>query len=107
MGEGGYDIPHPVTVAAEDTCSRRPTEFSAPTRLLGAQLVGHQDAQVAKRIDIASVALFDKLSVERLSDLDLSYSPPFGSPWDAVQISAQQWSRERAAALEGLLAADR
>jgi hypothetical protein len=31
MGQGRYDIPHPVTVAAEDNCSRRPTEFSAPT----------------------------------------------------------------------------
>jgi hypothetical protein len=33
VGEEGYDIPHSVRVAAEDTCSRRPTEFSAPTRM--------------------------------------------------------------------------
>jgi hypothetical protein len=31
------------------------------------------------------------LTVDRLSDLDLSYTPPFGSPWDAVQLAAQDW----------------
>jgi len=25
----------------------------------------------------------------------LSYTPPFGSPWDAVQAAAQAWVRER------------
>lgn len=63
-------------------------------RLLGAQIVGHRDAQVAKRIDIAAVALFDRTSVDRISDQDLSYTPPFGSPWDAVQVAAQAWSKE-------------
>jgi hypothetical protein len=28
-----------------------------------------------------------------LNDLDLSYTPPLGSPWDAIQMSAQAWSR--------------
>jgi hypothetical protein len=56
----------------------------------------------AKRVGIASVAMFEELAVERVSDLDLSYSPPFGSPWDAIQMAAQKWSRERAAVLEGL-----
>jgi hypothetical protein len=50
--------------------------------------------------------MFDELSVERVSDLDLSYSRPFGSPWDAIQMAAQEWSRERAAVLEGLMAAE-
>ena len=27
------------------------------------------------------------------SDLDLSYTPPLGSPWDAVQMAAQAWVR--------------
>jgi hypothetical protein len=30
--------------------------------------------------------------VDGLSDLDLSYAPPFGSPWDAIQLAAQAWS---------------
>ena len=30
----------------------------------------------------------------RLSDLDLSYTPPLGSPWEAVQMGAQTWLRE-------------
>ena len=28
------------------------------------------------------------------SDLDLSYTPPFGSPWDAIQLAAQTWTRQ-------------
>jgi hypothetical protein len=35
------------------------------------------------------------MTVEGLSDLDLSYTPPFGSPWDAVQMAAQTWTRHR------------
>jgi NADPH-dependent 2,4-dienoyl-CoA reductase/sulfur reductase-like enzyme len=45
-------------------------------RLLGAQLVGHQHAEVAKRIDIPASALFHQMTVDGLSDLDLSYTPP-------------------------------
>jgi NADPH-dependent 2,4-dienoyl-CoA reductase/sulfur reductase-like enzyme len=63
-------------------------------RLLGAQLLGDQRAQVAKRIDIPATALFHHMTVEGLSDLDLSYTPPFGSPWDAVQLAAQTWTRQ-------------
>jgi NADPH-dependent 2,4-dienoyl-CoA reductase/sulfur reductase-like enzyme len=60
-------------------------------RLLGAQIVGHHQAQVAKRIDIFASALYEGLSVEAVNDLDLSYTPPFGAPWDAVQVAAQEW----------------
>jgi hypothetical protein len=28
-----------------------------------------------------------------LNDLDLSYTPPLGSPWDAAQVGTQAWSR--------------
>lgn len=66
-------------------------------RLLGAQLVGHWQAQVAKRIDILAAALFHEMRVEELNDLDLSYTPPLGSPWDAVQSGAQAWTRQCAA----------
>jgi hypothetical protein len=29
--------------------------------------------------------------VVKVFDLDLSYTPPFSSPWDPVQMSAQAW----------------
>lgn len=60
-------------------------------RLLGAQLVGHWRAQVAKRADVFAAALFHGMSVDALSDLDLSYTPPLGSPWDPVQMAAEHW----------------
>jgi NADPH-dependent 2,4-dienoyl-CoA reductase/sulfur reductase-like enzyme len=60
-------------------------------RLLGMQLFGHKNAEVAKRVDIAATAIFHGMTVEGVSDLDLSYTPPLGSPWDAVQIGAQAW----------------
>jgi NADPH-dependent 2,4-dienoyl-CoA reductase/sulfur reductase-like enzyme len=64
-------------------------------RLLGLQLFGHRNAEVAKRIDIAATAIFNQSSVDAMSELDLSYSPPLGSPWDAVQMGAQAWVREQ------------
>ena len=65
----------------------------ATGRLLGVQLFGHKNAEIAKRIDIAATAIFHGMTVDAVSDLDLSYTPPLGSPWDAVQIGAQAWTR--------------
>ena len=62
-------------------------------RLLGVQLFGSKDAEIAKRVDIVATAIFHDMTVDGLSDLDLSYTPPLGSPWDAVQIGAQAWTR--------------
>ncbi|CAN5531788.1 FAD-dependent oxidoreductase [soil metagenome] len=61
--------------------------------LLGAQLVGRLGTETAKRVDIYATALFAGLTVDQISDLDLSYTPPLGSPWDAVQAATQAWSR--------------
>ena len=66
----------------------------ATGRLLGMQLFGHRHAEIAKRIDIAAAAIFHGMTVDGLSDLDLSYTPPLGSPWDAVQMGAQAWTRQ-------------
>ena len=63
-------------------------------RLLGMQLFGHKHAEIAKRIDIAATAIYNGMTVEGISDLDLSYTPPLGSPWEAVQMGAQAWNRE-------------
>jgi len=63
-------------------------------RLLGMQLFGHKHAEIAKRIDIAATAIYNGMTVGDISDLDLSYTPPLGSPWEAVQMGAQAWDRE-------------
>jgi len=60
-------------------------------RLLGLQMVGTLASGVHKRIDTAATAIFAGLTIEDLSDLDLSYSPPLGSPWDVIQATAQAW----------------
>jgi NADPH-dependent 2,4-dienoyl-CoA reductase/sulfur reductase-like enzyme len=61
--------------------------------LLGAQLIGRRGAEVAKRVDTFATALFHQMSVDAVSELDLSYTPPLGSPWDAVQMATQTWLR--------------
>jgi NADPH-dependent 2,4-dienoyl-CoA reductase/sulfur reductase-like enzyme len=63
-------------------------------RLLGVQLFGHKHAEIAKRIDIAATAIHHGMTIDEVSDLDLSYTPPLGSPWDAVQMGAQAWVRQ-------------
>jgi NADPH-dependent 2,4-dienoyl-CoA reductase/sulfur reductase-like enzyme len=63
-------------------------------RLLGMQLFGHKNAEIAKRVDIATTAIFHGMTVDAVSDLDLSYTPPLGSPWEAVQMGAQAWVRD-------------
>jgi NADPH-dependent 2,4-dienoyl-CoA reductase/sulfur reductase-like enzyme len=72
----------------------RVTGDRATGQLLGLQLFGHKNAEIAKRIDIAATAIFHHMTVDALSDLDLSYTPPLGSPWEAVQMGAQAWTRE-------------
>ena len=62
-------------------------------KLLGMQLFGHRHAEIAKRIDIAATAIYSNMTVDAVSDLDLSYTPPLGSPWEAVQMGAQAWVR--------------
>ena len=65
-------------------------------QLLGVQLVGHLGSEIAKRIDIPATAIFNGMTVDGISDLDLSYTPPFGAPWDPVQAAAQAWSQKLA-----------
>ena len=98
----GYD---PVTVQSEaddhkayypgsHRITMRFTGDRGTGRLLGVQLFGHRHAEIAKRIDIAATAIFHTMTVDGLSDLDLSYTPPLGSPWDAIQMGAHAWLRE-------------
>jgi NADPH-dependent 2,4-dienoyl-CoA reductase/sulfur reductase-like enzyme len=71
----------------------RVTGDRATGRLLGMQLFGHRNAEIAKRVDIAATAIYHGMTIDAVSDLDLSYTPPLGSPWDAVQMAAQAWAR--------------
>lgn len=57
-------------------------------RLLGIQIVG--GAGVDKRIDVGAVALFHKMRLKELLDLDLSYSPPYNGVWDSLQKVAKR-----------------
>lgn len=76
---------------ADELCLRV-TGDAQTGRLLGAQIAGDWKAEVAKRIDIFATALFHRMKVEEINALDLSYTPPLASPWDAVQIAAQAWT---------------
>lgn len=60
--------------------------------MLGCQVVGHRCAEIAKRIDVPATALHAGWTIDQISDLALSYTPPFGSPWDALQVGSQAWS---------------
>ncbi|MGQ9824650.1 MAG: FAD-dependent oxidoreductase, partial [Desulfotomaculales bacterium] len=55
-------------------------------KLLGAQMIGKMG--VAKRIDVFATALSKQMTVEEISRLDLSYSPPFAPVWDPVLVAA-------------------
>ncbi len=67
-------------------------------RLLGLQLLGHLGSEIAKRVDIAATAIHNVMTIDEISDLDLSYTPPLGSPWDTIQAGAQAWERAARAA---------
>jgi hypothetical protein len=51
-------------------------------------------APAAGRIDIAAIAIFHDMTADAVSDLDLSYTPPLGSPWETVQMGTQACVRD-------------
>jgi NADPH-dependent 2,4-dienoyl-CoA reductase/sulfur reductase-like enzyme len=57
-------------------------------RLLGAQVVGR--AEAAKRIDALAVAVWNEMTVEEMTGLDLGYAPPYAPVWDPVLIAARK-----------------
>ena len=71
------------------------TGDSRTGKLLGAQIAGHYQGEVAKRIDIFATAIFHNMKVEEISELDFSYTPPLSSPWDPVQMAAQAWVKQQ------------
>ncbi|MFW6000905.1 MAG: FAD-dependent oxidoreductase [Halanaerobium sp.] len=59
-------------------------------KIIGAQILGNINAEISKRIDIFSSAIYNQMTVEEFSQLDLSYTPPLSSPWDPVQSVVQK-----------------
>jgi hypothetical protein len=55
-------------------------------------MVGHWSTEVAKRIDTFATAIHLGMKVDQRSDLDLSYTPPFGAPWDPVHGAGHAWT---------------
>ncbi|HEX4036251.1 MAG TPA: FAD-dependent oxidoreductase [Solirubrobacteraceae bacterium] len=84
-----YPGSHPITM--------RYTGDRDTGRLLGVQLIGHLRSEIAKRIDMPATAIYNEMTIDALADLDLSYTPPLGSPWEALQAGAQAWLRETVA----------
>jgi NADPH-dependent 2,4-dienoyl-CoA reductase/sulfur reductase-like enzyme len=77
------------------TLSVRLTGDRPSGELLGAQLLGSYGAEVSKRIDVLATAIHNHNGIAEIADLDLSYTPPLGSPWDALQHAAHAWQTAR------------
>ena len=96
--------PTPTTTRSttpEATASESASQATArPAGSSASSSFGHRHAEIAKRIDTAATAIYHGMTVDALNDLDLSYTPPFGSPWDALQAAAQQWASTRTISAE-------
>jgi CoA-dependent NAD(P)H sulfur oxidoreductase len=60
----------------------------ASERLLGCQMCGEEG--VAKRIDVAAMALHARMRIPEMLHLDLSYAPPFAPVWEPILIAANE-----------------
>jgi NADPH-dependent 2,4-dienoyl-CoA reductase/sulfur reductase-like enzyme len=56
--------------------------------IIGGQIIGMKGS--AKRIDTIATAITAKMTAQNITDLDLSYAPPFSPVWDPVQIAARR-----------------
>ncbi|TMW72152.1 FAD-dependent oxidoreductase [Alteribacter natronophilus] len=55
---------------------------------LGLQAVGRRG--VDKRIDVAATALYHKMTMADIENLDLSYAPPYNGVWDPLQQASRR-----------------
>jgi NADPH-dependent 2,4-dienoyl-CoA reductase/sulfur reductase-like enzyme len=60
--------------------------------VLGGQMIG-QDV-VAKRLDVIATAVYKRMTVFELSELDLSYSPLYSPVWDPILVAANKAVKE-------------
>jgi len=56
--------------------------------IVGAQIVGEEGA--GKRIDVLATAIWNRMHVDEVASLDLSYAPPFAPVWDPVLVAARK-----------------
>ena len=56
-------------------------------RILGAQLAGPLDS--VKRIDVYAAALYNRMPLDEIFNLDLAYAPPFSPVYDPVLLAAR------------------
>jgi hypothetical protein len=96
----GFD-PITIPAKADDHKAYYPGATPIHIRVTGdrrtGRLLGHHGAEIAKRIDTYATAISYHATVADIVDLDLSYTPPLGSPWDAVQVAATAWERQSSA----------
>jgi NADPH-dependent 2,4-dienoyl-CoA reductase/sulfur reductase-like enzyme len=74
-----YPDPEPEDITIKLTIER------GTGKPLGAQMIGKLG--VAKRIDIFATAIQAGMTIEEMTRLDLSYSPPFAPVWDSVLVA--------------------
>jgi hypothetical protein len=52
------------------------------------QVVGGIEAGVDKRLDVLATALRNKMTIDQMVHLELSYAPPFGNAKDVLNVAA-------------------
>jgi NADPH-dependent 2,4-dienoyl-CoA reductase/sulfur reductase-like enzyme len=57
-------------------------------RIIGAQIVGSEGA--GKRIDVVATAIWNRMTVDEVASVDLSYAPPYSPVWDPVLVAARK-----------------
>jgi NADPH-dependent 2,4-dienoyl-CoA reductase/sulfur reductase-like enzyme len=60
----------------------------ATGKVLGGQIVGGPGA--GKKIDVIATAIWNEMTAEDLSWVDLAYAPPFSGVWDLIHIAARR-----------------
>ena len=61
-------------------------------RLLGGNWIG-RDGE-ARKINVLATALYNRMTLEEISRLDLAYAPPFSPVWDPLLIAANLLKRK-------------
>lgn len=74
----GYVERNPIDIIM--TCDKR------TGKLMGVQMIGKSG--VAHRINIVATALYNDMTVEEFSNMDLAYAPPFSPVWDPLLVAA-------------------
>ena len=84
---------HEASYPGSSAVHARTTGDLPAGRLLGVQMLGTIQAP-STSTSTASTAIHTALGCDQLNDLDLSYTPPLGSPWDILQTAAQRWNTD-------------